>query len=142
MKQIQNQVPNEIIEIEQHPLGQTKQVMKVKVKANERTKVKTNLTREDMALELFQAGAVSKDKISDDLYYVKSQDQKNPDLAYEVIPSMNVCTCMDFERTGLACKHIIATQVYRTSQIAATLTAAKIEALNRIGRVKVVMATC
>ena len=48
--------------------------------------------REDKALQLYQAGAVSKSKISDDLYHVKSQ--KDPTTEYEVIPSMNVCTCM------------------------------------------------
>jgi hypothetical protein len=37
------------------------------------------LTREDKALQLFQAGAVS--KVSDDLYYVKSQ--KDPSVKYE-----------------------------------------------------------
>jgi hypothetical protein len=89
------------------------------------------LTREDKALQLFQAEAVS--KISDDLCHVKSQ--KNPMVEYEVIPSMNVCTCVDFERNGQACKHIIATQIFRTSQIAATLTAAKISALNKTGMV-------
>ena len=89
------------------------------------------LTREDKALQLFKAGAVT--KISDDLYHVRSQ--KDPSTEYEVIPSMNVCTCVDFERTGYPCKHIVATQIWRTSQIAATLTAAKIQALNRIGRV-------
>ena len=89
------------------------------------------LTREDKALLLFKEGAVS--KISDDLYYVKSQNQNDSGIEYEVIPSMNVCTCMDFEITGLTCKHIIATQIYRTSQIAATLTAAKIQALGKIG---------
>jgi hypothetical protein len=87
------------------------------------------LTREDKVLQLLQAGAVS--KISDDLYRVKSQ--KDPCREYEVIPSMNVCTCIDFERNGLTCKHIIAIQIYRTSQIAAALTAAKIQALNKIG---------
>jgi hypothetical protein len=56
------------------------------------------LAREDKALQLFQAGAVSKSKISDDLYYVKSQ-KKDASVEYEVIPSMNVCTCIDFERT-------------------------------------------
>jgi hypothetical protein len=58
---------------------------------------------------------------------------------------MNVCTCVDFERTGQVCKHIIATQIYRTSQIAAALTAAKIQALNRMGKVvatKEVVLTC
>jgi hypothetical protein len=39
------------------------------------------LTREDKALQLFQAGAVS--KISDDLYHVKSQ--KNLSVEYEII---------------------------------------------------------
>jgi SWIM zinc finger len=97
------------------------------------TKRVVKLTREDKALQLFQAGAVSKDRISDDPYHVRSQ--KNPTVEYDVIPSMNVCTCIDFERTGLACKHIIATQIYRTSQIAATLTAAKIQALGKIGLV-------
>jgi hypothetical protein len=63
---------------------------------------------------------------------VKSQNEKNPGVKYEVIPSINVCTCIDFERNGLPCKHIIATQIYRTSQIAATLMAAKIQALNKI----------
>lgn len=85
------------------------------------------LKREDKALQLFQAGAVS--KISDDLYHVKSQ--KDPSIEYEVIPSMNVCTCIDFERNGLPCKHVIATQLFRTSQLAATLTAAKIQALTK-----------
>jgi hypothetical protein len=94
------------------------------------------LTREDKALQLFQAGAVS--KISDDLYHVRSQ--KDPMVEYEVIPSMNVCTCIDFERTGQACKHIIATQIFRTSQIAATLTAAKLSALNKMGTM--VIMTC
>jgi hypothetical protein len=93
------------------------------------TKQLVKLTREDKALLLFKAGAVS--KISDDMYRVKSQ--KDPSKEYEVIPSMNVCTCIDFERTGQACKHIIATQIWRTSQIAAILTAAKIQALNKIG---------
>ena len=95
------------------------------------TKLLVKLTREDKALQLFQAGAVS--KIRDDLYHVKSQ--RDPTVVYEVIPSMNVCTCIDFERAGRACKHIIATQIWRTSQIAATLTAAKIQALNKIGKV-------
>jgi hypothetical protein len=89
------------------------------------------LKREDKALELFQAGAVS--KVKEDLYHVKSQ--KNPSIEYEVIASMNVRACVDFERTGLPCKHIIATQIRRTSQIAAALTAAKIEALNKIRKV-------
>jgi hypothetical protein len=89
------------------------------------------LTREDKALELFKAGAVS--KISDDLYRVRSQT--NESTEYEVIPSMNVCTCIDFERTGLPCKHIIATQILRTSQIAAVVTAVKIQALSKIGAV-------
>jgi hypothetical protein len=102
----------------------------------QQSKQLVKLIREDKALQLFHAGAVS--KIKDDLYRVKSQ--KDPSVRYEVIPSMNVCTCMDFERTGLACKHIIATQIWRTSQIAATLTAAKIQALNKMG--KVVMTTC
>ena len=67
------------------------------------------LTREDKAVQLFQARAVSKSKTSDDLYYVNSQE--NPRIAYQVIPSMNVCTCIDFERSGQACKHILATQI-------------------------------
>ena len=142
MKQFQNQVSFETIGIEQHHLGQTTQVVKVKERTKAKVKVKTNLTREDKALQLFQNGAIS--RINDDLYHVKSQsqnqDEKNPRTEYEVIPSMNVCTCIDFERNGLTCKHIIAVQIYRTSQIAATLTAAKIQALNKIG--KVVMATC
>lgn len=99
-------------------LKQTKQIVK--------------LTREDKALLLFKMGAVS--KLSDDLYHVKNQ--KNASLEYEVIPSMNVCTCIDFERNGLPCKHVIATQLFRTSQLAATLTAAKIQALNKIGIVQ------
>jgi len=49
------------------------------------------LTSEDKALQLFKVRAVS--RISDDLYHVRSQ--KDPDLAYEVIPSINVCTCVD-----------------------------------------------
>ena len=65
------------------------------------------------------------------MYHVKSQ--KDPDI--EVIPSMNVCTCIDFEITGQACKHIIVTQIWRTSQIAAALTAAKIQALGKMGKV-------
>ena len=65
----------------------------------------------------------------------QNQKEKNPSTEYEVIPSLNVCTCIDFERTGQVCKHCIAVQIYRTSQIAAALTAAKISALNRIGRV-------
>ena|SRR5215217_7227283 len=97
--------------------------------SKQRTKQLVKLTREDKALQLFKAGAVS--KISDDLYHVKSQ--KNPSIGYEVIPSMNVCSCIDFEMTGLPCKHVIAVQVFRTSQIAATLTIAKIEALSKIG---------
>jgi hypothetical protein len=94
------------------------------------------LTREDKALQLFKAGAVS--RISDDLFYVKSQN--DPGIEYEVIPSMNVCTCVDFERTGRSCKHIIAAQIFRTCQIAAALTAAKIQTPNKVG--KVVMITC
>jgi SWIM zinc finger len=69
------------------------------------------LTREDKALLLFKAGAVS--RVEDDLYHVKSQ--KDASIQYEVIPSMNVCTCIDFERTGRPCKHIFATQIWRTS---------------------------
>jgi hypothetical protein len=46
---------------------------------------------------------------------------------------MNVCTCIDFKRNGHACKHIIATQIFRTSQITAVITAAKVQALNKIG---------
>jgi hypothetical protein len=46
---------------------------------------------------------------------------------------MNVCTCIDFEKRGLPCKHVIAVQIYRTNQIAAVVTAAKISALNKIG---------
>jgi hypothetical protein len=76
--------------------------------------------------------------VRDDLYCVKSQ--KDATVEYEVIPSMNVCTCIDFERTDRPCKHIIATQLWRTSQIAAVLTAAKVEALNKVG--KAVMTTC
>src|SRR5919199_560053 len=91
--------------------------------------VKKLTTREDRGLALFQAGAVRKE--SDDLYHVKSQ--KDPSTEYEVIPSMNVCSCIDFEMNGLPCKHVIAVQIYRSSQIAATITAAKIEALNKIG---------
>jgi hypothetical protein len=91
------------------------------------------LTREDKALQLFKAGAVS--KVKEDLYHVKSQSQKKDAAAeYEVIPSIGVCTCIDFERNGHACKHIIATQIFRTSQIAAVI-AAKIQALNKIGAV-------
>jgi SWIM zinc finger len=95
------------------------------------TKHVAKLTQEDKALQLFQAGAVIKAR--DDLYRVKCQ--KDPMVEYEVIPSMNVCTCVDFERNGRHCKHIIATQIWRTSQIAATLTAAKIQELNKIGKV-------
>ena len=61
--------------------------------------------------------------------------QENPSIAYQVIPSMNVCTCIDFERSGQACKHILATQIFRTREIAAATTAAKISALNKIGMV-------
>jgi hypothetical protein len=89
-------------------------------------------TREDKALQLFQAGAVS--KISDDLYHVKSQNQKKDAsvVEYEIIPSMNVCTRIDFEKNGVACKHVIATQIFRTNQIAAAITAAaKIQTLNK-----------
>ena len=93
-----------------------------------RQKQVVNLTREDKAFQLLQAGAVS--KTSDDLYYVKSQ--KDPSKEYEVIPSMNVCTYVDCERAGQACKHIIATQIWRTGQIAAALTAAKIQTLNKV----------
>jgi hypothetical protein len=56
------------------------------------TKV-VKLTGEDKALQLFQAGAVS--KVKDELYHVKSH--KDAMVEYEVIPSMNVCTCTDFE---------------------------------------------
>jgi hypothetical protein len=93
--------------------------------AKQQTKQLVKLTREDKALQLFQAGAVS--KISDDLYHVRSQKEAN--LEYEVIPSINVCTCIDFERNGQVCKHVIATQIFRTNQIAAALTAAKIQAI-------------
>ena len=89
------------------------------------------LTREDKALQLFKAGAVG--KISDDLYHVKSQ--RDPSNEYEVIPSMNVCTCIDFEKMGLPCKHVIPVHIYRSSQIAAVITAAKIQALSKIGAV-------
>jgi hypothetical protein len=99
-----------------------------KVKHKQIQKQRVKLAREDKALQLFKAGAVN--KISDDLYHVRSQ--KNPSVKYEVIPSMNVCTCVDFERTGLACKHAIAVQIYRTNQIAAVVTAAKIQTLNKI----------
>jgi hypothetical protein len=105
-----------------------------KVKHKHIQKQIMKLTREDKAFQLFQAGAVS--KISADLYRVKSQEKAK--IEYEVIPSMNVCTYIDFERNGLPCKHIIATQIFGMSQIAATLTAAKIEALNKIG----VVMTC
>jgi hypothetical protein len=97
----------------------------------QQTKYVVKLTREDKALLLFQAGAVS--KVKEDLYHVKSQ--KNPMVEYEVIPSMNVCTCIDFERNGHACKHIIATQIFRMSHIAAAIAAAKIQALNKMGTV-------
>jgi hypothetical protein len=99
---------------------QTKQLMKL-------------TTRVDKALQLYQAGAVS--KIRDDLYHVKSQ--KEPTIKYEVILSMNVCTGIDFERTGKPCKHVIAVQIHRTNQIAAVVTAAKISKLNKIGMVAI-----
>ncbi|MBV9175625.1 MAG: SWIM zinc finger family protein [Nitrososphaeraceae archaeon] len=51
---------------------------------------------------------------------------------------MTVCTCVDFEMIGLACKHVIAVQIYRTNQIAAILIAAKIEALNKIQSITLV----
>jgi hypothetical protein len=87
----------------------------------QQSKQVVKLTREDKALLLFQAGEVS--KVSDDLYYVKSQ--KDAMVEYQVMPSLGVCTCIDFERNWLPCKHIIATQIFRTSQIAAALMAAK-----------------
>jgi hypothetical protein len=90
------------------------------------------LTREDKALELFQAGVIVS-KVKEDLYHVKSQ--KDTTVEYEVIPPLGVCTCIDFERNGHACKHIIATQIFRTSHIATTLTAAKISALNKMDKV-------
>lgn len=96
------------------------------------TKQTVKLTREDKALQLFQSGAVK--KIHDDCYYVKSQNPKTS-REYEVIPSMNVCNCEDFLRNGLPCKHCSAVQIWRTSQLAATITAAKIQALNKIGLV-------
>ena len=51
------------------------------------TKIVVKLTiREDKALQLFQAGVVS--RVSDGLYHVKSQ--KDPNVKYEIIPSLNV----------------------------------------------------
>lgn len=91
------------------------------------TKQVVRLTLEGRAFLLFQAGAVC--KVSEDL----SLREKNPSIKYVVIPSLGVCSCIDFERTGQACKHVIATQIFRTNQTAAALTAAKIEALNKMG---------
>ena len=80
------------------------------------------MSRQDKALLLYESGAVK--RIHDDCYYVKSQNPKSRE-EYEVIPSMNVCSCTDFERTGQPCKHVMSVQIYRTSQIAAVVTAAK-----------------
>jgi SWIM zinc finger len=101
---------------------------------NTKQKQPVKLSREEKALQLFQAGAVK--RIHDDCYMVRSQNP-NPKNSreYEVIPSMNVCTCIDFERTGQNCKHAIATQLYRTSQIAAAVTAANLEAFSKFGKV-------
>ena len=63
-----------------------------------RNKEQSKLTREDKALQLFRAGAFS--KVSDDLYHMRSQKYSN--VGYEVIPSMGVCICADFDH-GLIC---------------------------------------
>ena len=49
------------------------------------------------------------------------------------IDTKNVCTCIDFQRNSLPCKHIIAVQLYRTNKVAEAVIATKIEALNKIG---------
>ena len=58
---------------------------------------KNKTSRAAKAYQLFQTNAVK--KIHDDLYFVRSQ--KNPEVEYEIVPSLNVCSCRDFERTGL-----------------------------------------
>jgi SWIM zinc finger len=73
-------------------------------------------------------------RIHDDCYYVRSQNPRS-NREYEVIPSMNVCNCEDFLRNGLLCKHCLAVTLYRTQQIATAITAAKLEALSKLGGV-------
>jgi len=63
------------------------------------------------------------------------RSQKDLTKEYEVIPSMHVQTFIDFERTGKPCKHVIAVLIYRTNQIAAVVTAAKISELNKMSKV-------
>lgn len=92
-------------------------------------KINVKLTREDKALQLYQAGKVK--KIHDDCYYVRSQT--NEKIEYEVVPSIGACNCEDFLRTGLPCKHCIAVTLFRTAQIQAMMTIASIQALNKIG---------
>ena len=64
------------------------------VKNKEKRLMKLTATREDKALQLFQIGAVTRKR--DDLYCVRSQ--KDAAVEYEVIPSLNVCTCVDLEK--------------------------------------------
>jgi len=96
------------------------------------TSIRTK-TRADKALEIVQSGGVL--KVHDDAYFVKSQSDKTGKKEYEVIPSLNVCSCIDFERTGLPCKHCQAVQIYRVAQIQVAITAAKLEALSKLGKV-------
>jgi hypothetical protein len=102
------------------------------MKQQQKTTNTQTKTRADKALEIVQSGGVV--RIHDDCYYVKSQNPRS-NREYEVIPSMNVCNYEDFLRNGIPCKHCIAVQIYRTNQIATAITAAKLEALSKLGRV-------
>jgi predicted nucleic acid-binding Zn finger protein len=88
-------------------------------------------TREEKALQLYKAGAVK--RIHDDCYMVRSQSKRGRE--YEVIPSLNVCTCTDFERKAADCKHILCVKIFRINEIQAIITTLQLEKLSQFGKV-------
>lgn len=74
----------------------------------------TPTTREQRAAQIVSADGVRVVNSVDRTFDVQSQ--AHPNKQYRVNLKRGVCECKDFERSGLACKHILAAQKFAERQ--------------------------
>lgn len=79
-------------------------------------------TREERAAQILSDAGVLVKNPQDRTFDVRSQ--ANPQKTYRVNLHRGTCECKDFERTGLACKHMRAAQKFEQRQSAERAPAA------------------
>ncbi len=89
-------------------------------------KLASNLER---GKRMFEADSTV-ERITDDLYEVPSESRVGK--IHQVIPSLKVCTCENFQRYGEPCKHFYLVQFVRAAAIKTMLAENQVKALSKI----------